>query len=335
MNSKLLVSLFILPVILNILAFNYDKGKSGQEDSQSTNTSLDSLAIGCSMDDVFGPHNPYFIGIWGGELTKESWFQRYCFLGWRSLSLIESLEYYYALNTEYPSSWEELDNSGLYPIRPADPVTGTQFIFGQDPTYERDYSHIGIGSSEDCWRLNYWKPTMPEGEWVEYTSTLEPMQSSEKYQSILQRYPTNAAIRGASLQDSLNVILMYYVLRRNSMPASGEELLEGLWYSANSWADNKPLEEMKGPGAFVFGIDREYEWAIAIWRDEAGRVYVRYYDYSPWPIQGWDHVPTMSEILEFYQETDYGDQYFGPVSDFNREEYIMPTILWSCNLISE
>ena len=307
--------------------------KTGSTEDRSSSEIFEEYVSDCTLEDVVGEHNPRFIGIWGGKLTSEPWFIRFATVSWRFMNLRTGLEYYFAVHNEYPRSWEQFAESTFYPIRPLDPVTSEPLRYDCQPRSNDDFTNIGIEASPAQWRIAYQAPSMPDGEWVHLEIEIDPFERHDEayYEDIRSSWPTAASVTGAVLAESLDTVLWHYVHRRNEIPSNADDLLDGL-YSAEPWAASRTGLILSHPGTFVFGVDRDRGWAAAIWRDEAGQVYSKLHDYSPWPEDGWDHVPTWPEIAYLQADASYSNPYTEGVGDFDPSTYVPPTVLWTCSL---
>ena len=284
---------------------------------------LQTQDLGLTLDDVFGDHNPKMIGGWGGENTREEWFLRCVWSPHRIDMLENGLRYFYALHGRFPFDWNELEDSGMFPIRPLDPIDGGSINYGIAPTSTDDFHNMLVEPSAAGWFATGMTPLFPDGNWIE--AEWEMINYGEFFSDVMhqraERYPNAVAMAGASLADALERVLHDRISRRNLMPESSEELLDGLWIVHHEWAVHDPGIDLMQPGTFVFGIDETQLLAVAAWRDDLGVWYTRAWRWDPWP-EGWDRPP------QPYGEVGLdGIPWHGP-----HEGYVPETMLWSCSL---
>jgi len=279
------------------------------------------------MADVAGENNPHMIMIWDVERTKQPWFLRQQRSGQRTLCLNLALESFYSLRARYPESWLELEETGFYPIRPLDPVTGEEIQYGSDPTSADDFINLNIFASADGWQVTGRHPSGSTGTWEEYTRDFYARpEIKDGLAEYGVRYPNESAMRGYVLAYTLSGMVMDYQIRRNQTPTTSEELFDGLWTLSQDWASNDPSLDPWLPGTFVFGYDLDRMYFAAVWRDEYGTVYSLVDAYSSWPEEGWQTVPTHEEYMERAEVVN------SRAPARVDEDYIPPNILWTCSL---
>jgi hypothetical protein len=275
-----------------------------------------------TFEDIFGPHNPLMIGGWGGKRTQEEWFLKWVRQSARLDLLCMGLRNYYSGHFEFPVSWDELEVSGYFPVRALDPITNQPFNFNKEPVDNEDFINMVTEASKEQWLITgqaidtnglYFAHT-----W-DYNNKDEWMVSSAGDDFV--NYPTEYAIRGYNLAFSCYRILCDYEDRRAEMPETHDQLLDSLWYVANSWAENDPAVDFNLPGGFMFGIDKNAGISVAIWRDESGQLYYDTRRWDPWP-DGWHELPVAGE-----KDGMHGVGWVQPEPGFVPE-----TILWTCNL---
>ena len=285
------------------------------------------VETGLTLDDVFGDHNPKMIGGWGGLKTHESWFLRCVRTHW-NLDLMQlGLDYYYALNSRYPTSWTELSRAGFCPIIPLDPITGESINYDRPPRSDDDCASFNIEAGETQWLVHGIAIRFPTGEYYPYTWAWELPEDSWLEVADYRRgeYPNSVSMRGAMLSDILEAILQDYENRRALIPNTSEELLDGLWEVHDPWAMNSGLTDFSQPGSFVFGVDPEQQLSAAIWRDNLGSRKYMCWRWDPWP-SGWTSVPQPGETDGMHGE---------PWGQEIEEGYVPPIMLWSCMLTNE
>jgi hypothetical protein len=290
------------------------------------------LVEGCTLADVIGDHNPKMIGIWGGRLTHQSWFLRAAV--WNRDRFEEHLTYYWLAFCQLPIDLADLHAEGFLPIIGLDPVTGEAYRYGSPITGKEDFADVALETSVTDWAIKQQAPHLPKGEWrrcEQHVGCDEwPEDLAERTR---QAYPNPTALRGAHLSWQLSWMLFDYATRRDMMPISNEDLLDGLWTVDEPWARDNPSLDWTKPGGFMFGIDECNEVAVAIWRDEQGTVYKEAYRFSPWPTQGWQKVPDFFEYIErsqarpFYERLD---SFFDQVPP----DYVPEIQLWICSLLN-
>jgi hypothetical protein len=148
------------------------------------------------------------------------------------------------------------------------------------------------------------------------------------FSSLHEKYPNAVSMRGDMLAESFSAVLRDYEERRNEMPGSTEQLLDGLWTVEGKYPNN-PTLAVSSPGVFVFGLDKVDEIAAAVWSDETGEIYSLSYVYSPWPEGGWVVPPSVQDLADRANKNQYGVEW-GALP----EDYLPPTILWTCSLTS-
>ncbi len=287
---------------------------------------------GLNLSDVTGEHNPRMIAIWGGELTKESWFLQSESWG-RISELTRGLEHFCAYFRRLPNSVDELEDQGFLPIRPTDPVSGQPICYGEDPSANDDFVHVGVTCYASSWAFCYQYPKFPDGRWAQVEEEFEAPKTEEDFcEQLRSRYPSIRAMRGALLASMLNMMVYYYVWRRNKMPTTAEEMLDGLWYVSANWARDTEAVDPTEPGSFLFSLDRSMESAFAAWRDEEGYSYQLQYRYSPWPTGGWNRVPTLNEYYDRFQTGQYGTT-VGMSSETDSPISVPGKVIWTCKLL--
>jgi len=290
-------------------------------DAQSTPDRAASL----TLDDVFGEHNPKMIGGWGGMKTHEEWFLRRV-RDYNRFNLLQNgLSYWYAQYGQFPSSWEQLDEAGFFPIRPLDPISGSQINFHSQPTSDDDFIHVWSAAGYAGWSIDGRTPMYPDGEWISHTWDFNPPTDEmglEIADYRAQMYPNAIAMKGAMFADALESVLFDYAHRRALMPASSDEMLDGLWVVANDRAANNPAVDPDEPGGFLFGIDESEMLSIAVWYDDQGNKYSLAWKWNPWP-DGWEDIPKAGE----------SEGYEGLPWTAYPEDFIPATVLWTCSFL--
>lgn len=322
---QLFIGPFLTLVVLCLLAACQQKPSNLSGPPGSSGADLESRHAALTLEDVFGPHNPKMIGGWGGERTKEAWFLR-CVRSPQRLDLLSTaLDFFYAQNGSYPSDWDALEESGLYPIRPLDPIDGKAIVYGVAPESSDDFHRLTIETSYEDWSITGRLPEFPEGTWCEHTWEFEPCEGPCRtlIEQDVFRFPTPVALRGFMLAKILEHILWDYEHRRALMPAGAEEMLDGLWYVAEDWAAHDPAADAAQPGGFLFGVDSAEGLSVAIWHDETGKRYAEGWIWDPWP-SGWEKPPRAGE-----QEGHHGLPSWDPIPD----DFTPETVLWSCSLV--
>lgn len=286
----------------------------------------DAGARAVNYDDYFGDHNPKLIGAWGGERTHDSWFIQCVQSKTRVNLLRDSLEFFYALNLEFPSSMDDLDSSGFYPIRPLDPINYEPISYGSALESDTDFNNVTLNTSDSHWTITGNTPRFPDGTWYEYTWDYEhpdgpwfdiAMQRSSDYRNPI-------AMRGAMLSNALAYIMWNFENRRAELPENNDELLDGLWYVHDEWAEYSEDIEIFDPGTFVFGLYPSELKSAAVWTDPYGNIYREAWTWDPWP-SGWTEIPSVEERPGIHgSPCDPPDDTEGP-----------EIVLWKCSLMLE
>ncbi|MCX6647483.1 MAG: hypothetical protein NTY09_14150 [bacterium] len=292
------------------------------QSEDKVNSVSENSAPSFTLEDAFGAHNPLMIGGWGGLKTHEEWFLRCVRQGPRMDLLDMGLKNYYSSHFEFPGSWQELDESGYFPVRALDPITGQPFCFTKEAENNEDFINLSLEITPGLWvfkgqAINTTGQYYPyawdfsvQDEWMVNTAAQD-----------FELYPTDYAMRGYNLAMSCYRILWDYEKRRAEMPATNAQLLDSLWYVATSWAENDPSIDYTQPGGFMFGIDQEKGISVAIWLDETGQEYIDTRRWDPWP-DGWHEIPAVGP-----RDGIHGGPWVDPEAGFVPE-----TILWTCNL---
>jgi len=292
---------------------------------------MDALIAGCGIDDVLGPHNPRMIQIWGGHLTQQEWFLREPSFAFAISELRLGLAYFRILHGRLPVSWHEFESSCLLPLRPLDPITGRPYNYLAAEQPRESILDFSVSTGTADWVITGRYQTS-DGNLEQFTdSDLSHMRYQWWEEDMRAQYSSIVALRGNLLASVLNSVLNDYQFRRNSMPESGKQLLDGLWQVAQGWARNDPTVNCLEPSSFVFGLDRRSELALARWTDDQGNIHIKSFDYSPWPEGGWDHVPTYSELCQRQVQNGYSidcDEH----PDSFPVGYEPPLVLWKCSL---
>ena len=316
------IKLFCLISVLLIAGCQAVSGETLQQQANGNRDSENSVPP-YTFEDAFGDHNPLMIAGWGGEKTREAWFLRCARQSPRMMLLDMGMSNYYARHSEFPSSWQALDESGYFPIRPIDPITSQPFCFTKAPEANDDFVNMLTEATSTEWVVKGQAIKFPEGEYYPYEWDFG---AEDDYYIIIaeqdfDRFPSDYAMRGFNLTRAVEYVLKDFEGRRAEMPETHEQLLDSLWYVANEWAENDPSIDYTQPGGFMFGIDQGKGISYAIWRDESGQEYVETWRWDPWPV-GWQEMPTAEP-----REGEHGVPWFDPEPDFVPE-----TILWTCNL---
>ena len=321
---RMLVIGAMLCIFVGLASCNTYDNNLAPMSSSDTQSSPD-RAVALTLDDVFGAHNPKMIGGWGGMKTHETWFLRRV-RDYNRFNLLQNgLNYMYAQFGQFPSSWEQLDEAGFFPIRSLDPINGSQIDFQSQPTSDDDFIHVWTEAGSNGWSIDGQTPMYPDGEWMSHTWDFNPPTEEMGMEIADYRtrtYPNPTAMKGAMFADALESVLFDYAHRRALMPVSSEDMLDGLWVIANDWAANDPDIDPNALGGFLFGIDESELLSIAVWYDDQGNRYSSAWKWDPWP-DGWEHVPVAGESAgyEGLPWTDYP------------EDFTPATVLWTCSLL--
>ncbi len=316
---KHLVTTFILLLVLFGCQQNTATVTVEQNDA-------DGAARAVNYDDYFGDHNPKLIGAWGGEKTHEDWFIQCVQSQMRVNLLRHSLEFHYAKTLKFPSGMDELDSIGYYPIRPLDPLNYQPIVYGSELESDTDFNNVILETSETEWKITGNTPSYPDGTWYEYTWDFEHP-DGPWLNIAMQRssdFGNPVAMRGAMLSTAFSYIVWNFEKRRAELPANQEELLDGLWYVHDEWAEFSEDIEISDTGVFVFGLYPSEMKSAAIWTDPYGNIYREAWLWDPWPA-GWNEIPSVGE------RTGIHSAQCDPPNDFEGPE----VVLWQCSLIME
>lgn len=269
-------------------------------------------------------NNPKMIAAYAGELTQNDWYLRFARSGERTNKLSYSLQFYFTHYNTYPGSWNNLEQSGFYAIRPLDPVDETPIIYNVSPTSLEDFTHVEVEPGMTSWILRGMKPNR-EGVWEEKDLSVIDWPSAsdlEMFEDFRRCFPNITALRGFSLAEELTSVLRDYEHRRREFPSTHEQLMDGLWYPHYEWTQYDETINPDEPGAFIFGLRDDYPIAVARWVDESGKIYTEAWAWSERP-RGWGDGPYTTE-----REIEYAALPFNPPE----VSYIPPVILWRCRL---
>lgn len=330
LNIKTVYIVFI--ALLCAVNPTLDNGMDEHSDSR-----LDALAEGCTLEDVIGDHNPKMIAIWAGNLTHQEWFLRRQRANQPVVFLNLALQNYYILNHEFPRDIAQLDDIGFLPLEPLDPITEESYQYGPHIGDSEDILSIGVDTSSEAWVINL--PSYDElGDLQIYSFDLvqDILFRSKIFQNyyfseIEREYPEAEAMRGYHLASRLNSILYDFVTRRNDIPKNDVELLDGLWIVREDWATCDLSLDESLTGVFIFGIDHTAECAFARWTDTEGKEYCIAWEYSPLPDYGWDYVPTWNEYAQRFSDGCYGSL-LGSSYSINGSNFDLSLVLWKCNI---
>ena len=303
-------------------------GSIAEEKKAASTNSLPSENL--TMADVAGEHNPKMIGLLGGKWTRKPWYLQAERSGERVQLLNVALYAFKTLYARFPEDWAELEHSGLFPIRPLDPINGKAVNYGVAPTGDGDFIDLDVSASTAEWTVTGLHPWTPDGTWKKYTwKYSEPPQVKlSAFTTEYGKYTSIVALRGAVLASALNYLVFDYQDRRNEMPGSSDELFDGLWSIGQTWAANDPGLDVSRPGDFSFGLDKDSGRVAASWHDAQGLEYRVGYLYSPWPQGGWSKPPTVDELQGKSQR-------ILALPTQVPEGFIPENILWKCSLLQE
>ncbi|HDS30606.1 MAG TPA: hypothetical protein ENN67_06120 [Firmicutes bacterium] len=265
------------------------------------------------------------IGGIGGTKTQNDWYLRCVWSPKRIETIRTGLDFYYAANSSFPSSFTELSDKGYFPLRPLDPITAEPIEYAVYPETSDDFDHLSIDSSTDEWRITGQSPDLT-GSWFQFTWEIPAPQDfwAKLSNNRSKWYPNDVAMRGAMLGEVFRMLLMDYQMRRARLPESSDDLLDGLWIVNDEWAKDNPDLNLFEPGVFVFGLFEDSPKAFAWWTDLSGQVYSETWKYNPWRTSGWLSPP---QPEDYEGATNYPD---GPLPD----DFVPnnDNIIWSCFL---
>jgi hypothetical protein len=326
--------IIVLLLLVCILSCSNAKGiprlhkLSGSPEGASTGT-LESENP--SRPDVMAGNNAKMVSTEPGEEAVKRLFPGGMDIRWKALS--EGLYYFLALNSRFPRSFFELEQSGFFPIRPIDQVTGRPILYLDGPASSGDPANLYISASVNRWDASGFGPSETDSSCVLSTWTTDEGKKweFEGAKQLRESYHNQTALRGAMLCSFFNGCLEEYAFGHNKMPDDSDELFDRAWGVVQKWALNNPALDISRPNTFLFGIDKSQQIACAEWRDNNARKFRRVFNYSPWPSQGWAKLPSEQEMVNLANKL-FIDNGLG-ITDMLPNDYVPPLVLWRCSLL--